>query len=689
MLIPILALAASPIVAPAESEYVVLRNATVHTFEPGESPSVRSVLLENDRIAAIGAQVEVPAGARVVDLAGMHLLPGLVDGMVNFDADHDRLYLSAGVTLVRDVGNDLGRMLIESTREARERNPGPWIFGAGAVLDGAPAATLNSIVMENAQIAEQKLDALLSLEEPPDYLSYLPGLPRPAWEVALRMGHAAHREVWGTMPRGMTLAEVAAAGQDGVFHLDAFLPAGKTWETVTDEELQPAIEVAVKNHVAVTPTLALWARAVVEPKEDSPQLELLSPFYEETWGQDAVVRRRGAFRDRLAAGLAIVETQGRLVKALHDRGVALVPGTATPNPWLFPGEALLDELALWHKAGIGVEDCIRAATAGACETLGIVLRGSIRKGKYADLIAVKHDPRESIGALYRPDLVVVRGRVLERNKLDAFEDELRATQKLVRAELAQEIEVGEPELPEGDVILTGHVETRAIGVRLSGEKFGVVRRFDGALVYCGRLRTLGQGGLPDTLTTVSQVISDGFLKAFDVRMSTGARVTEVKGEIAGGRMNISRSQDGLPVDNVPVLPRLALVDCGSVTAWLIVGYHRKPGEFQVLFFENYEPATGPWQMALEPDPTTHVLRMLGSGEAIVKYDGTGVPTEILRATGNGVARTQLIEAEIVDGRGLPMPADKRALAPPKDAAAKPTEAGSPPRQPDGGAPAPK
>jgi hypothetical protein len=108
-----------------------------------------------------------------------------------------------------------------------------------------------------------------------------------------------------------------------------------------------------------------------------------------------------------------------------------------------------------------------------------------------------------------------------------------------------------------------------------------------------------------------------------------------------------------------------------------------------MFFENYSPATGPWLMALEPDPTTHVLRMLGSQEAIVKYDATGVPTEILRATGNGVARMQLIDAKIVDGRGLPMPADKRALAPPKDAAAKPTEAGATPRKPDGGAPAPR
>lgn len=655
MLIPILALVGS--------EFVVLQNATVHTFEPGVPPSIATVLVENDRIAAIGTDVEVPEGAQVVDLTGMHLLPGLVDGMVNFDADHDRLYVGAGITFVRDVGNDLARITLEQTREARERNPGPWIWSAGAVLDGAPPSTLNSIVMQDAEKADQKLTMLLGLELPPDYLSFLPGLPQPAWNVAIEKAHAAQKQVWGTLPRGVTLAQAAAAGQDGIFHLDALLPAGKSWETVTLKELEPAIELVAKHKIAVTPTLALWGRALVEPKEESPKLDTLSPFYVETWKLDAAQRRKLAFADRLERGTKVIEMQKQLVKALFDRGVALIPGSATPNPWLFPGESMLDELDMWRSAGIPIEDCIRSATAVACERLGAKLRGTIRKAKYADMIAVKQDPRESIGALYKPAYVVLRGRVLSRKVLDALETELIATQKRVRAELENPVEVADPDLPDGDVVLTGHVETRAIGLRISGEKFGVVRRFDGALVYCGRVRTLGQGSSPSTETVVSQVIADGNLQGFDVAMRTGARLTEIKGELAGGRMNISRKIDGLPVDNVPVLQRLALVDCSSVTSWLILGYHRNPGVHNIVFFEDYDPATGPWEVGLAPNGSTHVVRMLGVQEAIAEFDAFGVPTAIARGTGNGVSQTFLIESKIVDGRGLPMPAAKKAMAP--------------------------
>lgn len=680
-----------PILALAGSEFVALKGATVHTFEPGSAPFVATVLIENDRIVDIGPDVAIPADAEVVDLTGKHLLPGLVDGMVNFDADHDRLYLGAGITLVRDVGNDLGRIQVEQLREARERNPGPWIWSAGAVLDGAPPATLSSIVMEDAAQAEAKLKVLFELEQPPDYLSFLPGLPKPAWESSLVAGHAARRQVWGMLPRGVTFAEAVAAGQDGFFHLDALLPPGKGWDQVTLEELHSAIELAAEKRVSITPALALWGRALVAPKEDSPDLELLSPFYLQTWGQDAQLRRQIASREHLAKGVAVLDVQSRLLKALYDRGVPLVPGSAAPNPWLLPGRSLLDELALWKRAGIPVADCIRAATAGACERLGIELRGTIRKAKYADLIAVAGDPLADIGALFRPAVVVVRGRVMERKVLDALESELRAGQKRAREEMAKPLEVGTPDLPDGDVILRGRVETRAIGLRVSAERFAVVRRFDGALVYCGRMRTLGQGSLPDTETLVSQVVADGNLVAFDVSMRTGARSVEVRAESAGGRLNVSRKLDGIPVDNVPVLQRLALVDCGSATAWLIAGYHKKPGAFQVAFFENYDPATGPWEMALDPDGSTHYLRMLGSQQAIVKYDAFGLPTEVQRQSGNGISVTRLLESKIEDGRGLPMPAEKKALAPkPRPApGSAPVKAAAPAGTSDGGTPAPK
>jgi predicted amidohydrolase len=85
---------------------LLLRGATVQTMVPGEAPRVTNVLIEEGRVRALTDDVPPGADLRVIDLSGKHLLPGLIDACVNFDPEHDALYLAAGVTLVRDLGGD-------------------------------------------------------------------------------------------------------------------------------------------------------------------------------------------------------------------------------------------------------------------------------------------------------------------------------------------------------------------------------------------------------------------------------------------------------------------------------------------------------------------------------------------------------------------------------------------------------
>jgi len=183
---------------------------------------------------------------------------------------------------------------------------------------------------------------------------------------------------------------------------------------------------------------------------------------------------------------------------------------------------------------------------------------------------------------------------------------------------------------------------------------------------------------------VRQVIDDGDLVEFDVTIQSPGNEVIVHGEMGGGRMNISRKREGMPVDNVPILHKLGLVDCGSATAYLILGYHRvKPGRFQVAFFEGFDPATGPWDMALDYDGI-HLLRMLGGAQqAIVIFDDKGLPVDVRRESGNGVAQTKLLDFEIVDGRGLPMPAEKKALIPKRATPEKPKDGADKPKGPSG------
>jgi hypothetical protein len=658
---------------------LALVGGTVHTMVAGAAPLPATILIENDQIVAVGADVTVPEGTKRVDVAGMHVIPGLIDGFVNLDPDHDRLYVASGVTLVRDVGNDMTRILAECDRNARERSPGPWIWASGAALDGGRPSTTAAVILNGASEAETQLPRVLA-QDGIAFLSFQDGLPITAWKTTIEIAHKSSKQVWGPVPKGAALDDVLESGQDGLYHLDAFLPAGARWETVELDALMPAAEKAAAKKLAVTPTLAVYARRLLEPKADPPELEYLGPFYVESWEREYRVRAKLVNSDVLKVGLKVLEAQSKLVKTLHEKGCRIVPGSAAPNPWLLPGEAFLDELALLRRAGIPDADVLRLATAGAAEAIGASKRGTIERGKIADFVILKEDPSADLAKLRSPAMVVLRGRVLPRAELDTLLNDLKERERKVREAYEKPIEIGELDLPSGDVLLRGEVETRGIGVRVSAEKYALVRRFDGSLVYCGRLFAPGSATTPGTETAIQQTIRNNELAAFDVKIKTNGHEIAVHAESVAGRFSIERRMDGGFVDNVPLNDKIAFVDAGSVTAELILCHHKKPGKLKVLYFEDYEPARADWEMRLDTDGTTHLARTQ-SGDLKVAFDERGGFKEMVRAAGNTALVTKSLRAEAPDGKGLPMSAEKRALAgkPATGSAPKPND--TPPTPP--------
>jgi len=80
--------------------------------------------------------------------------------------------------------------------------------------------------------------------------------------------------------------------------------------------------------------------------------------------------------------------------------------------------------------------------------------------------------------------------------------------------------------------------------------------------------------------------------------------------------------------------------------------------------------------------------MLGGTQvAVVMFDDKGLPVDVRRQSGNGVSQTKLLDFEIVDGRGLPMPAEKRKLAPKVPPAEKPKDGAEKPKSGVNGVPA--
>ena len=109
---------------------------------------------------------------------------------------------------------------------------------------------------------------------------------------------------------------------------------------------------------------------------------------------------------------------------MHKAGVAVMAGTDSPMPGVYPGFALHDEMALLVEAGLTPREALRSATFGPAQFLGIAnTSGSVAVGKRADLVLLDADPTKDIRNTRRINAVLIDGRLLRRADLDALLEE--------------------------------------------------------------------------------------------------------------------------------------------------------------------------------------------------------------------------------------------------------------------------
>jgi imidazolonepropionase-like amidohydrolase len=108
-----------------------------------------------------------------------------------------------------------------------------------------------------------------------------------------------------------------------------------------------------------------------------------------------------------------------LVGKMYRAGVPILAGTDFPNPYVYPGASLHDELALLVKAGLPPAAALRAATSEPVRFFGLSdSLGAVAVGKVADLVLLTADPLADITNTTTIRAVIQGGRVFDRAALD-------------------------------------------------------------------------------------------------------------------------------------------------------------------------------------------------------------------------------------------------------------------------------
>jgi len=432
--------------APALELTIALAAATVGTAQPTrtvidhvgvvdvDAGSIRSdqrVVLAGGRIEAVGsaAAVPLPPNAAVVDGRGRFLMPGLWDMHVHLSIPGGEpllgFYPLVGVTGVRDMNDSFPEVLAWRDRIARGTLIGPRIVAAGPYLVGI-SPPLPHLLVKTAADGRAGVDSLRRLGV--DFVKVHNEIPREGYfAIAARVKELGWSFA-GHVPRSLTVAEAAAAGQRSIEHLTGF-------DTIcSSEELasfQPTplitfllgscnaegstqlIQPLLANHTWITPTLTvlgLFSGAATTPVDSMARYrsEGLRQL------QTVVMRLPPLSEDARAAAGLLARKRRALVGELARAGVPILAGSDAPTPGTFPGVSLLEELDELAAAGLTSAEAIRAATVEPARYLAATdSLGSIGPGKVADLVLLEANPLESLRNLRRIVTVWVGGRPLD------------------------------------------------------------------------------------------------------------------------------------------------------------------------------------------------------------------------------------------------------------------------------------
>ena len=115
-----------------------------------------------------------------------------------------------------------------------------------------------------------------------------------------------------------------------------------------------------------------------------------------------------------------------IVKKLDKAGVHIICGTDAGIGVTLPGFSIHKELAFYKEAGLSNYEVLKTATVNASQTHAIMNQlGTIEEGKIANLLVVDENPLDQLPSLQNPSFVFVKGRKLNRESLDAFNEKAK------------------------------------------------------------------------------------------------------------------------------------------------------------------------------------------------------------------------------------------------------------------------
>lgn len=427
------------IVLTAQDNITVLVGGTLIDGFGGDPLHNSVIVVEGERIKQIGrvGEVEIPIGAEIISTEGMSVLPGLWDMhvhlMINGHSNYthwDTAYIDlfedvimpssahqlllAGVTSARDLGGPLEESLNVRDRINAGEIPGPTMYMSGPFLQHKPYPGteafrwgINGVTDARAKVrrlAEAGVDCIKLIDQDQMAIDEVKAVVDEAHKYNLKVVAHSHRpeEIRRGLEAGADCFEHTGLSSAPEYPADVM-------EMVRERTAQmnlgplfwtPTVSVLYNyTYIRDNPELLdndCWHLGlpdhIIEDIKKSILYPGRLPYFQLTPSRKPTLKRK--------------------IYQLLDAGVVLMIGMDSGVPLTFHCQSTWNELDVWvNEFDIDPMYAIKSATYWPSAWMGVSDQvGTLTKGKYADIIAVKGDVLRHISLLQDVDLVIKHGK---------------------------------------------------------------------------------------------------------------------------------------------------------------------------------------------------------------------------------------------------------------------------------------
>ena len=381
-------------------------------------------------ITAVGsvADVQIPANATVIDVGGHTLLPGLIDSHVHVDlighGSYERYYaflggderldevmpiaakqmLRAGVTTALDLGAPFEILNVRRKIDSGQI-PGPRLLVSGPWITRVQYDTIpDSYEVVISSPEEGALKALELIDRGADVIKTWEGLTLQDYRAIVGAAHSRGIKVHAHLYDPEAIEMAIEAGVDVFQHVGS--AGNPPYEnalinTIAHKKI-PVVQ-TISHRVWVYPsTVAFPSRLQrAEYRTDMPD-----DIYEEFMDSFQNFHQLPYFRNAATE----IRNSKQSARQFIEAGARMGVGTDAASPLNMHLEAIWREMSALVDSGMTPIQVISAATKTNAEILGVFAeRGSLERGKQADILVVAGNPLEDIEALGRVALVAKGG----------------------------------------------------------------------------------------------------------------------------------------------------------------------------------------------------------------------------------------------------------------------------------------